>query len=320
MEVFAPFGPSTRGQRFPFKNKFPEKNTMSGSFPAPFGNNVRIGSGSRHEGVRTDLHPATPWIENYACSSLLDQYGIFHMGIVSADTKYQVSRVKSPYTHFLACLSGEATLWNNGQSYRITPGAAFLLPKGSSLADQTAGKKPWRFCYICYLNQGTENGFCGLRESVIGEYDPEPLRNIIETLRHECLLYSDVECQRQLLGLAHHLVMRFANQHLPGDRLERLWQQVAAAPAEDWNLERLELTTHCHREHLRRLCRRHFGRSPMQQVTFIRMQHAANLLRLTTWTLQHIAEEVGYGDAFSFSAAFKHWFKISPTRYRANRC
>ena len=288
-------------------------------FSVPFDNSIRIGSGSRHEGVRTDLYAATPWIENYACSSLLNQYGIFHMGIVSADSKYRVSRVKSPYTHFLACLSGEGKLWSNGQSYQLKPGAACLLPKGSSHADQTSGKQPWRFCYICYLDPGDKNGFRGLSASVVSEYDPLPLRNIIETLSHECLLYSDVECQRQLLGIAHHLVLRFAGRHLPDDRLIYLWQRVAAAPGEDWHLERLELEAHCHREHLRRLCQRHFGRSPMQQVTFIRMQHAATLLQSTTWTLQHIASDVGYADAFSFSAAFNRWFKISPTRYRSNR-
>jgi AraC-like DNA-binding protein/quercetin dioxygenase-like cupin family protein len=292
---------------------------MPSSSSAPFENCVRIGSGSRHEGVRTDLHAATPWIANYARSSLLDQYEIFHLGIVSADAKYRVSRVQSPYTHFLACLSGEATLWSNGRRYRLEPGAACLLPKGSSHADQTSGKHPWRFCYVCYLDHGHEKGFRGLSDSVVAEYDPLSLRNIIETLRHECLRDSDVDCQRQLLGLAHHLVLRFASRHLPDDRLKHLWQRVAAAPAEDWHLDRLELVAHCHREHLRRLTRRHFGRSPVQQVTFIRMQHAATLLRSTTWTLQHIAGEVGYTDAFSFSAAFKHWFKICPTQYRANR-
>lgn len=286
--------------------------------PAPCGNSVQIDSGSRHEGVRTSLHAATPWIESYALSPLLDQYEIFHMGIVSADAKYRVSRVESPYTHFLACLSGEAILWSNGQRYRLTPGAACLLPKGSSHADQSWGKEPWRFCYVCYFDRRRERGFHGLQRPVVAEYDPIPLRNIIETLRHECSRRSDFECQRQLLGLVHHLVLRFASQHKPDDRLAQLWERVTAAPAEDWSLGRMEQEAHCHREHLRRLCHRYLGRSPVQQVAFIRMQRAATLLQTTSWTLDHIASEVGYTDAFSLSNAFKHWFKVCPTKYRSN--
>ena len=281
------------------------------------GNSIHIGSGSRHEGVRTDLHTAPPWIENYAKSSLLDHYEIFHMGIVSANLEYRVSRVRSSYTHFLACLSGEAILSSNGKRYELTAGTACLLPKGASYANQPFGSQPWRFCYVCYLHRGPEIGFRGLQSPIVGEYDSLSLHNTIDTLRHDCGRHSDVECQRQLLELTHHLVLRFVSQYQPDERLATLWERVSAAPAEEWSLERLERETHCHREHLRRLCRRFFGRSPAQQVTFIRMQQAAVLLRTTRWTLQHIATEVGYNDAYTFSGAFKRWFKVCPAQYRA---
>ncbi|RYD83735.1 MAG: AraC family transcriptional regulator [Verrucomicrobiaceae bacterium] len=285
--------------------------------PSPFSNSVQINSSSKHEGVRTNLYAATPWIEKYALSPLLDQYEIFHMGVVVADAKYRVSRVESPYTHFLACLSGEAILWSNGKDYRLRAGAACLLPKGSSHADQACGAEPWRFCYVCYLHRRAEPGFRGVQYPIVAEYDPIPLYNTIETLRHECSCHADTECQRQLLGLVHHFVLRFTSQHQPDERLTRLWERVTAAPAEDWSLDALEREAHCHREHLRRLCHRYWGRSPAQQVAFIRMQRAAALLRTTSWTLQHIANEVGYTDAFSFSNAFKSWFKVCPTKYRA---
>ena len=285
---------------------------------APVGDCIQIGSECRHEGVRSSRHAATPWIESYTISPLLDQYDICHMGVVCADARYRVSRTRSPYTHLLACLSGEAMLWSDGAQYRLTAGTACLLPKGSSHADQARGSEPWRFCYVCYLPRTSEPGFRGLQRPVVGEYDPIPLRNTIETLRHECSQHSDIESQRQLLGLAHHLVLRFTAQHQTEDRLTRLWERVAAAPGEDWSLDRLEREAHCHREHLRRLCRRYFGRSPAHQVTFIRMQRVATLLRTTSWTLEHIAKEVGYADPFSLSNAFKSWFKICPAKYRAS--
>jgi AraC-like DNA-binding protein/quercetin dioxygenase-like cupin family protein len=277
---------------------------------------VQIGPGSRHEGIRTDLPDAPPWIQGYVLSPLLNHYEIFHMGIVSADTNYCVSRVRSPYTHFLACLSGEASLWTEGEYYQLKPGTACLLPQDSTHMDQTAGSGPWQFCYVCYLTKNTEAGFHGLSKALVAEYDPLPLRYTIEALRHACGNHGDAECQRQLLGVVNHLVLRFIGSRLPDEWFRLLWQRVAATPAEDWSLERLEREAHCHREHLRRLCQRHLGRSPIQHVAYLRMQHAAMLLSTTSLTLDHIATKVRYADAFSFSSAFKHWFKISPARYR----
>lgn len=287
---------------------------------APARNSIRIGAGSRHEGIRTDQPDASPWIRNYELSPLLNHYGILHMGTVSADADYCVSRVKSPYTHFIACLSGEAALWTEGATYQLKPGTACLLPKGSTYLDRTCGSGPWGFCYVCYQSNHCESGFQGHSQARVAAYDPMPLSFTMEALRHACANSPDAECQRQLLAVVNHLVLRFVGPQLSEGRLRLLWQRVAAAPAEDWPLERLEREANCHREHLRRLCRRYLGRSPVQQVAYLRMQHAAGLLSSTSWTLDQIAGEVGYSDAFSFSSAFKNGFKISPARYRVEHC
>ena len=73
---------------------------------------------------------------------------------------------------------------------------------------------------------------------------------------------------------------------------------------------------HCSGEHLRRLCRKQLGRSPMQHVTYLRFRHAANLLTETDPKLEAIAAEIGYANAFVFSNSFKKWTGRRPSDYR----
>ena len=66
-----------------------------------------------------------------------------------------------------------------------------------------------------------------------------------------------------------------------------------------------------------RLCKRHLGQTPLQLVATVRMSRAAELLVCTNYKLQVIADMVGYGTAFSLSAAFKRYYGVSPAAYRA---
>jgi AraC-like DNA-binding protein len=73
---------------------------------------------------------------------------------------------------------------------------------------------------------------------------------------------------------------------------------------------------HVSHEHLRRLCRKHLGRSPLQQLTFLRMQQAQKMLASTTETIETIAHAVGYENSFTFSNSFKTWVGWRPSAHR----
>jgi AraC-like DNA-binding protein len=86
-----------------------------------------------------------------------------------------------------------------------------------------------------------------------------------------------------------------------------------------WNLVKLAKEAGYSNEHLRRLCRRQMGRSPMHQVTFMRMRHASELLATTEHTIESIAQEVGYNTPFVFSNAFTKWIGWRPSEYRKKK-
>lgn len=69
-------------------------------------------------------------------------------------------------------------------------------------------------------------------------------------------------------------------------------------------------------EHLRRLCKKALGRSPMQQLTFLRMEKASQLLLETDEKIETIARMTGYKNAFHFSNVFMEWVGIRPSEFR----
>ena len=61
-----------------------------------------------------------------------------------------------------------------------------------------------------------------------------------------------------------------------------------------------------------------FGRSPMELVHHVRMQHAAHLLRQDgTSSIDQVAARSGYSSRSHFSAAFRKHHGVSPTEFRA---
>lgn len=69
-----------------------------------------------------------------------------------------------------------------------------------------------------------------------------------------------------------------------------------------------------------RLFRRHLSTTVTGYVNELRLQHAAELLRLSTMNISQIAVGVGFGNVYDFSRLFHRRFRISPSVYRKQNC
>jgi AraC-like DNA-binding protein len=73
------------------------------------------------------------------------------------------------------------------------------------------------------------------------------------------------------------------------------------------------------RQHLARLARRHLGRS-LQDIVQARRRHMATRLLLETGlSVRRIAGDLGYRQVPSFIRAFRRWYGLSPSEFRATR-
>ena len=57
--------------------------------------------------------------------------------------------------------------------------------------------------------------------------------------------------------------------------------------------------------------------SPQAYIEFVRLNRAAQLLRMSSWPVGHIAEEVGFPNAYYFSTRFRARYGMPPTAFRA---
>lgn len=61
--------------------------------------------------------------------------------------------------------------------------------------------------------------------------------------------------------------------------------------------------------------KRALGISPGQYIYYIRMNRARGYLHTNKYTIQQIAEKLGYPDPFTFSKAFKKYYKVAPSKF-----
>ena len=88
-------------------------------------------------------------------------------------------------------------------------------------------------------------------------------------------------------------------------------------PAHPWTVDTLAAKVGCSRAALARRFTTLVGEPPMTYLTRWRIALAADLLRSPGITIDTIAHQVGYANAFALSVAFKRIRGVSPTRYRA---
>lgn len=69
-------------------------------------------------------------------------------------------------------------------------------------------------------------------------------------------------------------------------------------------------------EHLNRMMKQHYGRTPTEYMNSIRLEQAAFLLRTTDEGVLNIMLECGFNNVSYFNQRFKEEYGITPTRYR----
>jgi AraC family transcriptional regulator len=84
----------------------------------------------------------------------------------------------------------------------------------------------------------------------------------------------------------------------------------------DLSLAELAATTGISRFRLIRLCKSHWGETPIQRLARMRMEHGRKLLQETSLSIIEIALECGYGNPSHFAVAFRRFTGMSPREYR----
>ena len=264
----------------------------------------RLGPGTREMRIRATDCP------------LLANHHIAHCGIADAAVPYEIVRLDLGGTYVLACFEGGGRIFLDGRWRSLRAGEACLAPPHALLAFKAVPRVRWKFAWVRYQQPPDQRPLMSSSSPAVARFDPEPLRAAVLGLWHEMQSRTAPAAVAHWVGLIQIYVERFASPWHREDRLGHLWEHVASRLGEKWSLDRLAAYCHLSAEHLRRLCRRELGRSPMNHVIYLRMQLAARLLTSTTDKIETIAHAAGYENAFVFSTTFKKWIGWRPSEYR----
>ncbi|MCI0746493.1 MAG: AraC family transcriptional regulator [Verrucomicrobia subdivision 3 bacterium] len=274
-------------------------------------------SGTLTQGVKGPGVELRPWIAHFPVCPALTQHQIAHVGIMRTTAPTRIVRTKQTTTYFLACFGGRGNVLIDGRWRRCRAGFASLLPAHTLNAFEALPGVKWEFCWACY--QQPLRPVADVSSPVMARYDALPLRSAITGLTQECKTAAEPTMIQHWADLIHNYVRRFAQPFQEDDRLRTLWERVVRHLGDPWSLARLAQEAGYSNEHLRRLCRHQLGRSPMHQVTHLRMRRAAELLASTSQTIEAIADQVGYHNPFVFSNAFTKWIGWRPSEYRRKK-
>ena len=277
------------------------------------------GRSTRFRGVKALNVEARPWIAKFPESPALNQYRMAHVGILEAAPPTRIVRTCQTTTYFLACFAGKGKVLIDGQWRVCGAGSACLLPAHTLNAFYALRGPRWKFCWVCYQQPPGQRPIAGIASPVMAKFEYLPLHSAMVGLLHECREPAQPALIQHWIELVHAYVLRFAQPLEQDDRLRLLWSRAASNLADHWTLGRLAREAGYSNEHLRRLCRRQLGRSPMHQVIYLRMRQAAQLLATTDQTIEAIAQEVGYHNPFVFSNAFRKWIGWRPSEYRRRK-
>jgi AraC-like DNA-binding protein len=244
----------------------------------------------------------------------LEPRRMIYLGCSWAYPPYNIVRRRWGLGQVLVTRRGRGKFWSDGVWYEGGPGTAYLAAPNSpqayhALDDET----PWEFAWVMFE---LDAELSWPPAPTLIEADPEPLWNAVHGLQRESSLGREaahMTAWAELIALTVRRILR--GQGAP-DRLRDVWEAVERDLSHPWTLTGLADLACLSTGQLRVVCHQNTGRSPMEQVAYLRMRHAGALFMASDLTVEQAARAVGYANAFAFSTAFKRVMGVPPSRYR----
>jgi AraC-like DNA-binding protein len=247
---------------------------------------------------------------------VLALHRIAHVGWAETPAPYRRVRVQPSGSYVHVSLAGEGRILLDGRWQICRPGMACLAPPRILNAFHAVPGHRWHFCWVRYDEPPGAAPLVNAGSPVKTRCNPTLLHAAIQGLMAETAGAAEARLIHHWVELIHAEAQRLARPWQVNERLGKMWDDVARDLPFPWSAPELARRAHCSTEHLRRLCLRELGRTPMQQVTYMRVQRAAEFLQSGDDKLATVATAVGYSDAFVLSKIFKKWIGSTPTDYR----
>ncbi|MFT7008879.1 MAG: AraC-like DNA-binding protein [Colwellia sp.] len=236
-------------------------------------------------------------------------------GVSTLAGYYRVGRI-NPINHTLFYTrEGQGKLHTNNGEYLLDKWSLVTLPAGEPFLIEL-DSKAWSIVWMDLCDTPRWSDICRRRPTFSSNQNPEYLFHLLKLI----YLEDKSSMRKTIMQLIEfHLLETLnasTNQTKDHQRIETLFHAVEKQLHYTWTIENMCDRIHYSAPHLHRLCLNRFGRSPVQQVIYLRIERAKYLLLHSSWSIDQIANHVGYNDIFSFSKRFKKSVGNSPSQYR----
>jgi len=252
------------------------------------------------------------------CPALASHH-IAHVAVADTAPPHAIVRKDLSGTFIFSCHSGRGRILLDGRWQLMSEGYACIAPPHVLLAFHCEPKHRWGIAWVRYQQPAGHKPIIQSSSPAMAKFPPEPIRNAVFGLYREQQSRHAPTTVRDWVEIIHTYVVRFASPWQTDDRLVALWDYVEKRLHDPWTVDSLGARCGIGGEQLRRICRRELGRSPLQHVIYLRMQHAAMLLATTNDKIESIAHDCGYENPFVFSTTFKKWVGWRPSEYRLQK-
>ncbi len=222
---------------------------------------------------------------------------------------------------------------------RVKKGSFFLTVAGApyDCSWKTLTPVPFEFMLVLLglplLQRALEEVFgagAPARLRDVSGFNDDALDPLMESLRRELLRRkaSPLFVQGVAQAIAVHLARNYAettadnrraSPSLPGYKLRRITDWMAAHLDEEVNLDQLAARAGLSKFHFHRLFKSALGVSPSHYHLTLRMDAARRLLRETKKSVVTVALDVGYANPSHFAQLFRRETGLSPSDYRRQR-
>jgi len=278
-----------------------------------------------------DLSEESTWLTvtpaQAARSSIayVQELGDFHCG-----PDYYTNRENLPSYLIKLCISGEALLDYNGQSYIVRPGQIFWIDCTKPQHYRTApGQDGCHLLWVHFYGMPCDAYYKlflaqGEGRNVVDSASDMAIRSLLETLlklyrEGGNTLQDDIQASAMLTQLMTHCIQSAgassgANR-LPG-YVVNARSYINTHYAERITLDDLSRSISINKFYLQKLFKRCIGLSPNEYLIHTRLTRAKQLLRTTASPISQIAMEVGFNNIGHFISLFKRYEGITPSAYR----
>ncbi|EDY82312.1 transcriptional regulator, AraC family protein [Verrucomicrobiia bacterium DG1235] len=249
-------------------------------------------------------------------------------GFEQCEGDFNLLRETFPFLTLELITAGSGKLELGEQKRKATPGLCYCSGPNIHFRLQTNAKEPLQKFFIVFGRDAfpkRTHPTALYPGCVYQGIDPNILRKWGELILEEGTSQSS-QAGDNVASLINVLIRKISNEaeeSLPAQGTDALVARALRLIDSDFQslrsaqelADRIGVTP----EHLCRAFRRSQHATPYQVLTRRKMAHAYTLLKLSPFTIQEIADSVGFSDAFHFSRAFKKQYGKPPSQARQAR-